>query len=156
MSDVPGVRIRAMATADLDGVVDVAAGLREAPDWPRSVYAGILERSSPKRIAIVAEDVELGAVVGFAVAVLVPPEAELESIAVAAGWQRRGIARRLFAALANELGRSKVGLVLLDVREGNAAARAFYGSMGFVEDGRRAGYYADPVEDAVLMRMRVG
>ena len=96
-----------------------------------------------------------GSVAGFVVARLIVPEAELESIAVAGEFQRRGVARELFAALAEALGRSGVGEIMLEVRAGNEAALRFYRSMGFVEEGRRRGYYADPVEDAVLMRWRL-
>ena len=119
-------------------------------------HAGFLTpssiRSSPKRIVVIAEDSATGAVVGFAVAGLMAPEAELEAIAVSIEYQRQGVARRLFEAMADELRRSQVEEVLLEVRESNQAARALYMSLDFVEEGRRAGYYADPVEDAVLMR----
>jgi len=45
--------------------------------------------------------------------------------------------------------------LVLEVRDSNKAARGFYGSFGFIEVGRRPGYYADPVEDAILMRLDV-
>ena len=153
MSDGAHVQIRRMTVADLDCVVEMANGLKEAPHWPLPVYADMLERSPRNRIAVVAEDGGTRAVVGFAVAGLVPPEAELETIAVATGHQRRGIGRRLLEALADDLGQSGVRELLLEVRDANASARAFYESMGFVATARRVGYYADPVEDAVLMRM---
>jgi ribosomal-protein-alanine acetyltransferase len=155
MSVESSVRIRPMTAADLDRLVEIAAALEHAPHWPRRVYEAVLDVSSPQRIALVAEDSGTGAVVGFAVAGLVAPEAELESLAVSAGYQRRGVARRLYEAMADEFGRSQVREVLLEVRESNQAARAFYTSLGFVEEGRRPSYYADPVEDAVLMRIRI-
>jgi ribosomal-protein-alanine N-acetyltransferase len=155
MSEESSVRIRSMMAADLDRVVEIAAALDDAPQWPRRVYESVLASSSPRRIAFVAEDSGTGAVVGFAVAGLVPPEAEVETIVVAAGFQRRGVARRLFEAMADDLGRSQVREVLLEVRQSNVAAQGFYRSVGFVEEGRRPGYYADPIEDAVLMRLRL-
>ena len=153
MSVESSVRIRSMMEGDLDRIVEIAAALDDAPKWPRRVYEALLHSSSLKRVAFVAED--SGIAVGFAVASLVPPEAELETIAVSAGYQRQGVARRLFGALAEELGRSQVREVLLEVRESNPAG-AFYTSLGFVEEGRRPGYYADPVEDSILMRLRLG
>jgi ribosomal-protein-alanine N-acetyltransferase len=39
----------------------------------------------------------------------------------------------------------------LEVRISNRAAIALYERAGFVQDGRRRGYYRDPEEDAVLM-----
>ena len=76
-------------------------------------------------------------------------------IAVEGKSQRRGVARKLFSSLAEELGRSGVAEIILEVRAGNEPAQGLYRSLGFVEEGRRRGYYADPVEDAVLMRLRL-
>ena len=44
---------------------------------------------------------------------------------------------------------------MLDVRAGNDCAAALYRSFGFTEDGVRKNYYADPVEDAVLMSRQI-
>jgi ribosomal-protein-alanine N-acetyltransferase len=92
-------------------------------------------------------------VAGFAVASLLPPEAELELIAVDPAAQRRGLARRLFAALAEELRAAQVQEVVLEVRASNLPACALYRKLGFVESGRRKDYYQIPVEDALLMRL---
>lgn len=156
MSVEPSVRIRSMVAADLDRVVEIAAALVEAPQWPRRVFEAVLDPATPTRFALIAEDSVARVVVGFAVAGLVPPEAELESIAVSAGYQRKGVARRLFAVLTDELVQAQAREVLLEVRESNQAARAFYGALGFAIEGRRPGYYADPLEDAVLMRLKLG
>ena len=43
--------------------------------------------------------------------------------------------------------------LILEVRTSNGAAQGLYRAGGFVECGRRLRYYADPEEDAVLMRM---
>jgi ribosomal-protein-alanine N-acetyltransferase len=87
--------------------------------------------------------------VGFLIAVVVEPEAELESIAVAR--QRRGTGRRLMQALVEQLEQAGVTRIFLEVRASNQAARGLYQALGFSETGRRRAYYADPVEDAVLM-----
>jgi ribosomal-protein-alanine N-acetyltransferase len=94
-------------------------------------------------------------VVGFAVASLLPPQAELETIAVASELQRRGLALRLFAALAGELRAAQVGEVFLEARASNHPALGLYLRLGFLVTGRRIGYYQNPVEDAVLMRLRL-
>jgi len=152
-----GFGIRRMAAADLDRVIAIAASLRQSPQWPRAAYVAALDPEAvPRRIALVAEDATTGQVAGFAVARLTPPEGELETIAVAAEFQRRGEARQLFLALADEMRGERVRDVLLEVRESNQQALGLYRALGFVEVGRRPRYYADPVEDAVLMRLRLG
>ena len=41
--------------------------------------------------------------------------------------------------------------IMLEVREGNEAARRFYEKCGFTEDGIRKNYYENPQENAILM-----
>jgi len=145
-----------MTEADIDAVMAIAARLRDAPHWTRSGYEVALEAGVwPQRLALVAETDGLP-VAGFLVAVLIPPEAELESIAVAPEFQRRGSARALFGQLACEVMARKCSEILLEVRPSNGAGRAFYEALGFVETGRRPDYYTDPVEDAILMRLGFG
>jgi ribosomal-protein-alanine N-acetyltransferase len=86
---------------------------------------------------------------------LLPPQAELETIAVAAEVQRRGLARRIFFAVADELRTARVTEVLVEVRASNLPALALYRAQGFAIAGRRPGYYADPIEDAVLLDLRL-
>ncbi len=155
MTGEPIGRIRPLAERDVDRLVEIAAGLEQAPQWARGVYVSLLEDAGRGRIVLIAEDAGSGSVAGFVVVRRIAPEAELESIAVAREFQRRGLARGLFLALAGELGRQGIEEILLEVRAGNAAALALYRSLGFVEEGRRRGYYGDPVEDAVLMRKQL-
>ena len=150
------VQIRRMSATDLDRVIVIAGSLPEAPQWPASVYVAAMNPANePRRIALVATDPDSDAVIGFLLASLVPPEAELETIAVAPGGQRRGIGRLLLKALAEELRTGQVRVLLLEVRVSNRGALDFYRAQGFQETGRRSRYYADPEEDAVLMRLNL-
>jgi ribosomal-protein-alanine N-acetyltransferase len=148
------IRIRPMKMADLEQVQEIAWNLRQAPRWSQESYVKAIEpQALPQRVALVAEDLEMEQVAGFAVAMVLTPEAELETIAVAAGLQRRGVAQQLFVALAGELRRLWVTEVILEVRVSNLPALELYRSFGFEENGRRPRYYADPVEDAILMSL---
>jgi ribosomal-protein-alanine N-acetyltransferase len=109
--------------------------------------------STPRRLALVAAGPQPGSILGFAIASLLPPRAELESIAVGAERQRLGLGERLFQALAAEVRAAGVEEILLEVRASNQPALAFYEALGFVKTGLRPGYYADPIEDAVLMHL---
>lgn len=145
-------RIRRMARADLDRVIRIEQSLKDAPHWPLAAYLTALdEKSVPQRISLVAENAVTGVVAGFAVACLVGTQAELETIAVAAEGQRRGVARHLLAAMADALKQLQVREVTLEVRASNHPALAFYRSIGFRETARRPRYYVDPVEDAILL-----
>jgi ribosomal-protein-alanine N-acetyltransferase len=149
-----GVRVRRMRASDLDEVMAIAMSLKDAPHWTRAAYVAALgEGTAPRRVALVAE---AGSVMGFAVASVVAPEGELESIAVRAEEQGRGIGKNIFWALVEELKAAGVGEVLLEVRASNEPALGFYRSLGWDEAGRRPRYYADPEEDAVLMSIKLG
>ena len=151
------ITIRRMEAADVAQVVALAKGLDEAPHWPATVYRQAIGADSvPRRMALVAAGARPERIVGFALASLLPPEAELEAIAVAREGQRRGLGRRLFQALAAELKAAGARELRLEVRASNGRAREFYEAFGFARVGMRRGYYADPVEDAVLMRIELG
>jgi ribosomal-protein-alanine N-acetyltransferase len=158
MNSLPGteVRIRRMTPADLDRVMELALSLEQAPHWPRSAYAAALDpEATLRRIALIAETPLSCTIQGFAVASLLPPQAELETIAVAVEWQRRGVARQILIAMTEELRTAMITEVMLEVRASNSAALAFYRALGFDVAGRRSRYYADPIEDAVLMELRL-
>jgi ribosomal-protein-alanine N-acetyltransferase len=150
------VRVRRMQLDDVDRAMDIAGSLKGAPHWPRTAYTtAICQGAAPRRIALVAENEVTGALVGFAVAGLVLPQAELETIAVAAEAQRHGVGNRLFSVLIDEIKAAGATEFILEVRASNDTALAFYRQRGWSETGRRPRYYAEPEEDAVLMRLRL-
>lgn len=151
------VQIRRMAAADLPRVLEIAASVKEAPHWPQAAYLDALSPESiPRRIALVAATQQPGTIQSFTVASLIPPQAELETIAVNPGSRRRGLGRLLFDALAGELQAAGISELILEVRASNQPALDFYRTLGFIKTGRRPSYYVDPMEDAVLMRLRFG
>jgi ribosomal-protein-alanine N-acetyltransferase len=85
----------------------------------------------------------------FAGTVDTPPEREILNIAVMACYRRFGVASGL---LANELKRG--ANIFLEVRESNAPAIQLYKNAGFTEVARRRDYYDNPVESAIVMRMK--
>lgn len=87
---------------------------------------------------------------GFLIAREVDHEWEIENIAIAGPARRGGLGTRLleeFLDLARERGAQAV---FLEVRESNLAARKLYEKCGFLEAGRRQGYYHSPEENAVI------
>lgn len=82
---------------------------------------------------------------------VVAGEAHIHNLAVAPEARRRGLGRRLLAQALEVVARKGARVVHLEVRDGNAAARALYGAMGFREVGKRGAYYSAPVEDAILL-----
>ena len=153
-ADEAPLLLRPMRESDVEQVMAIAASLKDAPHWRRAAYLQALNRgAAPRRIAWVAEDRRCDGVLGFAVACLLLPQAELESIAVSDKAQSHGTGRKLLSALLEEMKGFGVSEVFLEVRASNSRALDFYRSLGWAESGRRPRYYADPEEDAVLMSL---
>lgn len=95
---------------------------------------------------------------GFILIRTVADEAEILTLAVRPGARRRGVGAELVlagAAAARSAGASRL---FLEVAEDNTAALALYRSAGFVEDGRRKGYYPrkdGPAVAALLLSLKL-
>jgi [ribosomal protein S18]-alanine N-acetyltransferase len=153
-TDAGELRIRAMAEGDLDRVLEIASSLPTAPHWTRPAYeAAIFGKDGPRRIALVAEHSD--EVIGFAVLRRIGPVAELETIAISEKAQGAGCGSVLLRAVLKEARLAGATEVELEVRPSNAGAIRLYAGAGFREVGRRRGYYLEPVEDAVLLRLEI-
>ena len=82
-----------------------------------------------------------GKLIGFVISRLIPPEAEILSIAVAASQRGRGLAHRLLDLHLRRLAGLGARTVFLEVDEHNEPARRLYRRFGFADAGRRPGYY---------------
>jgi [ribosomal protein S18]-alanine N-acetyltransferase len=122
-----------------------------ASHWSQGQYQGMLSEADLRRVALVIE--EGSAVQGFLVARAVEHEWEIENIAVAGTARRRGLGSRLLGEFLDLAREREAESVFLEVRDSNRAARALYEKWGFVEAGRRNGYYREPSEDAVVYRL---
>ena len=74
-------------------------------------------------------------------------EAEILTVGVLPGSRRQGVARDLLRAALAGLS----GPAFLEGAAGNTAALGLYGALGFVECGRRRGYYGAG-RDALVLR----
>ena len=157
---VGGFRVRMAGAADLPAVVGLERGIAEAPHWAEGEYAAIVHVDSEddaavRRCLLVAE--AEGRVVGFAVGKVIGAGAdgvgELESVAVDGAVRRMGVGRALCEAVIAWCKGQGAAAVELEVRAGSGGAIGLYTGLGFVVTGLRRGYYREPVEDAVLMRL---
>ncbi len=88
---------------------------------------------------------------GFVLAWAAAGEAEVLTLAVAPGARRRGLGAALVAAAAGLAHARGADTMHLEVAEDNAAASALYAKLGFVQNGRRPGYYAEDGVHALVM-----
>lgn len=140
------VRVRRAGPEDLEAV---GALEREAlgPDaWGEGLLREGLAGLLPTTTYLVAE--HDGVVVGHAVAAVAGDVVELQRIATSAAQRRTGVASALLESVVALAGPGE--RVLLEVREDNAGARAFYAARGFVELARRPRYYSGGATAVVL------
>lgn len=90
---------------------------------------------------------------GFVAARLVAGELHINNVAVRPECRRSGMGRSLLETAIGEAARSGAHAAFLEVRAGNEAAQALYKRCGFRVAGRRAGYYTQPPEDALVMNL---
>jgi ribosomal protein S18 acetylase RimI-like enzyme len=119
-------------------------GLR--PSWPAARVARHVRH--PESVVLIAE--LRRRIAGFAIMDFGDDTAHLNLLAVAPAERRRGIGERLVAWLEKTALTAGTFIVELELRAGNAPARAFYESLGYAEVVRISGYYQG-VEDAVRM-----
>lgn len=85
----------------------------------------------------------------MACAWLIVDELHITLVAVAPSQRRRGLGRRVLAALLREGSRLGAQRATLEVASGNQAAQSLYASLGFEVAGCRRGYYSNG-DDALI------
>ncbi len=120
-----------------------AEALGAAPEgatgWSADWVARVL--AMPGAAAALALSSDRAGPVGFAVCLPAGEAFDLLAIGVLPAHRRAGIARKLLARCENSARAAGAPRLMLEVAEDNTAARGFYRSTGFVETGRRRGYY---------------
>ena len=140
--------VRAMRLADLDEVMVIERRSFSAP-WEESTFRGLMRR--PSAALLVAEtDDEL---TGYSVMWFAADEGELGDIAVVPERRGEGIGRRLLRESISVAASRGTRSLYLEVRESNDVARRLYEKVGFNVVGVRKQYYAEPVEDAIVMKL---
>ena len=156
------VTVRAATVGDIEGVLRVERSAAEAPHWGEAEYRAALDGAGVVgRCLMVGTQVSEsrpgapapGTLVGFAMGKVAAGIGELESVAVAGTARRQGVGRALCLAVMDWCRAQGAEAMELEVRVGSAGAIGLYEGLGFVETGRRRGYYREPAEDALLMRM---
>jgi ribosomal-protein-alanine N-acetyltransferase len=135
--------------SDLGAIVALERACYSHP-WSESSLREAV--SNPRRFQSLVLRARAGEVLAYCIVQRVADELHIHNLAVAEAARRRGLARRLLVHALDDARRQGARLALLEVREGNRAARSLYASLGFSEVGHRRGYYSSPPEDAVLLQ----
>ena len=142
--------IREMTEKDLDAVAAIEAECIKQP-WSRKSFA----ESLTKDYSLFLVEESEGKIWGYIGIYLIYEDTEITGIAVLPEKRRCGIGKKLLLSAAECAVERSAQRILLEVRESNEAARAFYLELGFHEIGIRKNFYDFPQENAVLMQLEL-
>ena len=136
-----------MTATDIEAVVGIEQRIQQFP-WTPGNFADALAAGYDGWVAH-----ETDRLIGFAVLMRAVDEIHLLVIGIAPEYQRCGRGRALLDDVTAKSRAAGMQRMLLEVRPSNVSAIAFYQKMGFVEIGRRRGYYPASAgrEDAIVM-----
>ena len=135
-----------MTLADVDAIHDIEQASFAIP-WSRNAFVSEVTENACARYVVLTED---GAPVAYAGVWFVLDEGHITNIAVRPDRRGLGYGKRVTQAMMQLAADSGMSFLTLEVRASNERARRLYKELGFVDVGRRKGYYADTHEDAVL------
>ena len=141
--------IRRMELGDVEQVHALDVASFSLP-WPERSFRYEVQDNPNSRPWVVDRD---GQIIAMLVIWIIVDEAHIGTIAVAENYQRQGVGRRLLAHGLLAARREGMLTAMLEVRQGNLAARQLYEQFGFTVAGVRPRYYRDNNENAVLMNL---
>ena len=148
------IRVRRMTADDIGQVLEVERASFSNP-WSADVFhATIL---LPYAYYYVAEAVSrdgTARIIGECGVRDIVGEGEITNVAVHPDWRGRGVAAQMLETLLKESRQKNMKAFTLEVRAGNIPAISLYRKYGFRTEGVRAGFYDEPVEDALIMWKR--
>jgi ribosomal-protein-alanine N-acetyltransferase len=156
------VTLRPMTLADLPVVMRLEEELFTPDTWTEAMYRDELSRGDTRYYVVAELDVSGDedepnegppVIVGYGGLIAYDDEAHVATLGVTSALQGEGIGWLLLDALLAEADR-RSPVVLLEVRADNEAAQHLYRRRGFVEIGRRRGYYQPSGADAVVMKRK--
>ncbi len=150
------IKLESMQQADLPQVVAIASEVNLGV-WRVNDYKEELDRKDSYLLAAKRCRTVIGFIaVRFTLAdgseKSICSGADIINIGVLKNHQRKGIGSLLLNEFLVNAAKSKIKTVWLEVRESNTKAQNFYRLNGFIQVQKRINFYAQPLEDALVMQ----
>lgn len=139
-----------MKTGDLNEVLEIERASFATP-WSEQLFRS--EIYKPKSLSKVARLDQR--IIGYMCAHQIIDEGHILDLAVHPAYRRIGIASALIGHVIDCLKNNNCVSIFLEVRASNKIARTMYAKFNFKVLGIRKNYYRLPVEDAVVMVLKV-
>ena len=118
--------------------------------WSRSQWEK--ELTAPKRICLGIIELETKKLLALCSAWVLIDELHITFIAVHPIHQRKGLGKFLLSELIKCSKPLQINHILLEVKDNNEPAKAFYKSMGFKTVGNRSNFYKDGSNALILKK----
>lgn len=147
------VHIREMTLQDLPDVLEIDRVSFPVP-WPeRSYRFELIENPAAQLFVAEKSDEAESQVVGFIGYWLIGDEVHISTFAIHPDYRKQGIGESMLLRALRTARTRGAALATLEVRVSNWPAIHLYEKLGFEQVGKRAGYYRDNGEDALLMTL---
>lgn len=143
---------RVTAAADLGPILEIEEASFNNPTT-REWYERELER--PEVCFIYVLRTAESPAAAFCAFWRVADQAHINNLAVRPELRRRGLGSEMLEAVIAEAHRLGAGTLSLEVRRSNIAAQRLYLRAGFREEAVRKSYYTQPVEDALVLSLKI-
>ncbi len=138
--------IRRMKEKDLDALLAIEAVSVPVP-WSRDSYKNEINNQWAACFVCLEGDT----LIGYCDVWTVFEEANIQTIVVEKTHRRNGAGRLMMETMEQEALKRGARRILLEVRPSNQPALALYRKRGYLEISRRAAYYPDNQEDALIL-----
>ncbi len=155
MKQEASARLHQASPKDLLELRELMPAAADGPRWPDAAWDRFAREEIAERGAIHLLRGEAGHIQGWIAGTVVLEVAEIEFVYVCSAHRGKGLGAQLVREWAAWAAGRGAAQVQLEVRASNAAALRLYRELGFAVQGKRPRYYRQPVEDAVLMTLRL-
>lgn len=142
------VTIREMEIDDLDQVAQIEKDTFSLP-WSKIGFLNGMKMDGSCFLVAIQND----QIVGYIGMYTSFDEGEITNVAVTKKCQNQGIGKVLVNESLKWCEKKKIQQLILEVRESNKGAIFLYQELGFEQIGSRKGFYEQPIEDGLVMKL---
>jgi [ribosomal protein S18]-alanine N-acetyltransferase len=148
--ELSSILISAVRVGDLPEILEIEKSSFTTP-WSETLFHNeILNSGSVCRVARIN-----GQVAGYLFGQVILDEGHILNLAVRREQRKKGIASLLIQDMIGIMRNRNCRSVFLETRISNEQARSIYEKFGFTIIGTRREYYVAPVEDAVILTLKL-
>ena len=144
------VKIEKMSEKHIAQVAESEESIFSVP-WSQKAFKDSLELDNTAFYVAIEEE----GVIGYCGVYKVMNSADITNVAVKKDKRKKGVAKQLLKEAIKDAKSEQIKEIMLEVRESNEAAIFLYKKIGFQSITKRKKYYKHPVEDAIIMLLKI-